>query len=558
MVVHLYECACSPPDVTGPLADGPHTFEVYAVDAVGNVDPTPATFNWDVDNSDPETTIDSATVPSGGSGTSISDGDDTAETSIRFTFSGTDTGTGATGVDHFVCTVDGGTPVDPCTSPFDVTGPLADGPHTFEVYAVDAVGNVDPTPATFNWDVDNSDPETTIDSATVPSGGSGTSISDGDDTAETSIRFTFSGTDTGTGATGVDHFVCTVDGGTPVDPCTSPFDVTGPLADGPHTFEVYAVDAVGNVDPTPATFNWDVDNSDPETTIDSATVPSGGSGTSISDGDDTAETSIRFTFSGTDTGTGATGVDHFVCTVDGGTPVDICTSPFDVTGPLADGPHTFEVYAVDAVGNVDPTPATFNWDVDNSDPETTIDSATVPSGGSGTSISDGDDTAETSIRFTFSGTDTGTGATGVDHFVCTVDGGTPVDPCTSPFDIAGPLADGPHTFEVYAVDAVGNVDPTPATFNWDVDNSDPETTIDSATVPSGGSGTSISDGDDTAETSIRFTFSGTDTGTGATGVDHFVCTVDGGTPVDPCIHHLMLQVHWQMAHIHLKSMQWML
>ena len=73
---------------------------------------------------------------------------------------------------------------------------------------------------------------------------------------------------------------------------------------------------------------------------------------------------------------------------------------------------------------------------------------------------------------------------------------------------------------------------TPATFNWDVDNSDPETTIDSATVPSGGSGTSISDGDDTAETSIRFTFSGTDTGTGATGVDHFVCTVDGGTPVE--------------------------
>ena len=76
-------------DITGLSGRWPTYIRSYAVDAVGNVDPTPATFNWDVDNSDPETTIDSATVPSGGSGTSISDGDDTAETSIRFTFSGT-------------------------------------------------------------------------------------------------------------------------------------------------------------------------------------------------------------------------------------------------------------------------------------------------------------------------------------------------------------------------------------------------------------------------------------------------------------------------------------
>ena len=432
-----------------------------------------------VDNTPPNTTINSATVPSGAGGSSITSGASTSFNSIRFTFSGTDN-TGLHPTTPFECKLDGGAfTAVACSSPKDITG-LADGSHTFQVRAVDAVGNRDPTPATFTWTVDATTPDTTINSATVPSGAGGSSITSGASTSFNSIRFTFSGTDN-TGLHPTTPFECKLDGGAfTAVACSSPKDITG-LADGSHTFQVRAVDAVGNRDPTPATFTWTVDATTPDTTINSATVPSGGSGTSISDGDDTAETSIRFTFSGTDTGTGATGVDHFVCTVDGGTPFE-CVSPLDVTGPLADGPHTFEVYAVDAVGNADPEPATFNWDVDNSDPETTIDSATVPSGGSGTSISDGDDTAETSIRFTFSGTDTGTGATGVDHFVCTVDGGTPFE-CVSPLDVTGPLADGPHTFEVYAVDAVGNADPEPATFNWDVDNSDPETTIDSATYP---------------------------------------------------------------------------
>ena len=48
-----------------------------------------------------------------------------------------------------------------------------------------------------------------------------------------------------------------------------------------------------------------------------------------------------------------------------------CTSPQNYTG-LADGGHTFEVRATDALGNTDPTPASFNWTVDAITPEVAI------------------------------------------------------------------------------------------------------------------------------------------------------------------------------------------
>jgi hypothetical protein len=58
----------------------------------------------------------------------------------------------------------------------------------------------------------------------------------------------------------------------------------------------------------------------------------------------------------------------------------------------------------------------------------------------------------------------GPGATG---FECTIDGG-PASPCTSPTALPT-LPDGNHSFAVAAFDAVGNVDPTPATRAFRVD-----------------------------------------------------------------------------------------
>jgi hypothetical protein len=127
--------ACIAPDVLTDLSNGSHTFDVRARDAAGNVDPTPKSRTWVVDNTPPDTTI-----TAGPSGTSGRD--------ATFEFASTEPGS------TFECRVGGG-PWNGCSSPAQYTG-LGAGHHTFDVRATDAVGNVDPTPASRTWSVDSS------------------------------------------------------------------------------------------------------------------------------------------------------------------------------------------------------------------------------------------------------------------------------------------------------------------------------------------------------------------------------------------------------------------
>ncbi len=212
-----WEPCSSPKDYTN-LALGPHKFEVRAIDAAGNADPSPAKRTFNVDTVPPNTLIDSG--PTG----------KTNNPSPSFAFHSPQPVAG------FECRLDasaGGT-WEPCSSPKSYTG-LAQGPHKFEVRAIDAAGNADPSPAKRTFNVDTVPPNTLIDS-----GPTGT-------TNNPSPSFAFHSPQPVAG------FECRLDasaGGT-WEPCSSPKSYTG-LALGPHTFEVRAIDAAGNADPSPA------------------------------------------------------------------------------------------------------------------------------------------------------------------------------------------------------------------------------------------------------------------------------------------------------------------
>ncbi len=272
------------------------------------------------------------------------------------------------------------------------------------------------------YTIDTNVPDTQIDS------GPATPIN------STSATFTFSGFD---GPNSVTTFNCSLDGAG-FGVCTSPQTYSG-LVDGSHSFQVRAVDAAGNVDPTPAAYGWIVDTSAPDTQIDSGPLtPS-------------SRTVATFTFSGFDAGVSVTTFD---CSLDGAA-FTICASPQTYSG-LADGSHSFQVRAVDLAGNVDPTPATYGWVVNTIVPDTTPPDTTIDSG-----PPDPSDTA--SAAFTFSGTDN-VGGGGVAGFACSLDSAA-FAACTSPQTYSN-LAIGSHTFQVRAVDAAGNVDPTPAAYTW--------------------------------------------------------------------------------------------
>jgi len=147
----------------------------------------------------------------------------------------------------FTCQVDSGAGVA-CSSPY-TTGALAEGPHTFSVTATDAADNSDLSPAISDFTVvgapppDEDAPETAISDG--PTG----------NTTDTTPTFAF-GSDEADST-----FVCQIDQALPA-PCTSPH-TTQPLGAGAHVFSVYASDAAGNDDPTPASREFTVVSSSP-------------------------------------------------------------------------------------------------------------------------------------------------------------------------------------------------------------------------------------------------------------------------------------------------------
>ncbi len=455
---------CTSPQAYAALADGAHTFEVRAIDQAGNVDQSPASFSWSIDTTAPTTNIDSSPPAL------------TNAASASFTFSGTDVG--GSGVASFECRIDSTQAADwgSCSSPKSYSG-LSDGSHKFEVRAIDTAGNVDTTPESFTWTVDTTQVVVKIDSLSHAILGSGQSTElswHADENGSFSLRV--GGIDCDSGSV--------VDSG-PYDSEPAPHVSTveaSDLSEGENTLRICLTGADSSQGEDTTVVRLDTTAPDTQILSNPPTPTSG--------------TAANFTFSGTDAG--GSGVASFECRRDGASFAP-CTSP-QAYAALADGAHSFEVRAIDTAGNVDAAPASFSWSIDTAAPNTNIDSSPPAL------------TNAASASFAFSGSDAG--GSGVASFECRRDGAS-FSPCTSPQAYAS-LADGAHTFEVRAIDTAGNVDATPASFTWTVDNAAPVVTIDSG--PSGL----------TNDPTPTFTFSS------EPGVS-FECSIDTGTPnFGPC------------------------
>jgi hypothetical protein len=289
----------------------------------------------------------------------------------------------------------------PCSSPLTPGSPLPDGPHAFNVRAIDAPGN-ESAVRTRSFIVEARRPSVRISSGPAE----GSTWSD----QSPSFGFTSNEPDT--------SFSCQLDGGGFED-CGSPFTASG-LTDGPHTFRVRATDRAGKQSST-ASRAWVIDG-----IIDLSITAGPAPGSAIND------TTPRFAFSSPDEGA------SFQCGIEGD-PFVACTSPF-TAATLTDGDHRFTVRATDTAQNV--AVASRDFTVDTIAPRVTVSSG--PANGAATN--------DTTPTFRFSSTEAGS------SFQCRYED-EDFRACSGARSdtAAPPLSDGQHVFGIRSTDAAGNM-----------------------------------------------------------------------------------------------------
>ena len=134
----------------------------------------------------------------------------------------------------------------------------------------------------------------------------------------------------------------------------------------------------------------------------------------------------------------------FECRIDGG-PLKACTSPYK-TPPLSDGRHVLEIRATDSAENVG-EPSSLQITIDATAPETTITKGTKKA-------------KKGKAKFEFKADESNV------TFKCAIDKAK-LTSCKSPYK-SKKLKKGKHKFTVQAIDALGNVDASPATKSFKV------------------------------------------------------------------------------------------
>jgi hypothetical protein len=332
---------------------------------------------------------------------------------------------------EFECKLDAGSFADCDSGTATYAGPLSEASHTFQVRASNANGTG--AAASYTWKVDLTAPAATITSHPVdPSPGA-------------TASFKYSSNETGS------KFECQL---APLEAsftaCNTQPKTYTKLADGEYEFEVRATDPAGNVQVSPTSFNWTVDNSLSDTTPPETTLLSKPPNPSSS-------STASFTYSSNEPGS------SFECKLDGAAFSSCPAAGITYTG-LGNGSHAFQVRAIDPSANVDASPAGYTFDVvlpAPASPATPPVRPEAPPALPPQTVLSAKPPARTrdrtpSFRFRSS-----PGAT----FQCKLDGAA-FKPCRSPFTTKT-LSFARHTVKVRAV-ASGMADPTPASWAFKV------------------------------------------------------------------------------------------
>ena len=349
------------------------------------------------------------------------------EPAVRGTFTMTANAADNSGVQRVEFRINGALVGQDTTAPYSVDVNSAfhgDGTKTISARAVDVVGLIS-SDSSRSVTIDNTAPALGVtgpDGATFGPGSTQTWNLTASDVTGVTLRcgVARTGTTPGEGACsgGASHSVSNLPGGS-------------------YVFRALARDGVGNETVTTRSFTIDA-------TPPTSTIVSGPAAGSVS-------SSRTVTFAMTASEPGAT----FACRA----------YPFGTTAPtfgacsggtqhvltgLADGGHTFEVRATDAVGNVETAPVTRAFVVDGTAPQTSF--TKTPKSVIRTKK------RKVTVRFGLASSEPGT-------YRCSLDGKawTACAPETS-FRVRR----GVHTLKVVATDAVGNADATPATYRWRV------------------------------------------------------------------------------------------
>jgi hypothetical protein len=249
----------------------------------------------------------------------------TNSASASFTYHSTPAGA------EFECRLDAAA-FSPCSSEgIAYPGPLSDGSHAFRVRGTDEFGTG--AAALYTWTVDTAAPTVILDSHPEdPSPGA-------------SASFKYHASEVGS------SFECSLAAGAAADSfssCPSTGKTYAELGDGPHTFKVRAEDGAGNQG-APTAFEWTVENTVPDTTPPDTAIDS-------APPDPSASSTASFAYHSTEA------ESSFECRLDGASFASCPVSGVEYTG-LANGPHSFQVRAIDPSENVDPTPAGYSFEV---------------------------------------------------------------------------------------------------------------------------------------------------------------------------------------------------